>query len=138
MLIEVVSTPLRNPATVAGMRAAAARWRSCHSPAAITATPTPIWSGSRESAASIAAPSASPGSAGRISGGRRDQRASWRSSRTSTLSAAPSASSTVTASAGSITANNAGESTSAKPKPVADCTAAPTRAATAARTISRL
>ena len=41
MLIEVVSTPLRNPAAGAGTRAAVARWRSCHSAAAITATPTP-------------------------------------------------------------------------------------------------
>ena len=42
MLIEVVSTPLRKPATAAGTRAAAARSRSCHSAAAITAIPTPI------------------------------------------------------------------------------------------------
>ena len=80
MLIEVVSTPLRNPAADAGTRAATARSRSCHSAAAITATPTPIWSGSRERAASTTAPSARPGSAGRSSGGRRGQRASCPSS----------------------------------------------------------
>ena len=41
-----------------------------------------------------------------------------------------------TASAGSSTANSAGESTSAKPKPVADWITAPTSAATAASAIS--
>ena len=46
MLIEVVSTPLVKPATAAGTSRATPRWRSCHSAAATTATPTPTWSGS--------------------------------------------------------------------------------------------
>ena len=43
----------------------------------------------------------------------------------------------MTASTGSITANTAGLSSSAKPNPVVDWTKAPANAATAARTISR-
>ena len=131
MLIEVVSTPLRKPGRrppgcghgrpVAELPAARPR---------PPPPPRPTWSASFESAASSSTPSGRPGQRGHEQpargrrwppGGPRPGRGRRAPRRAGAAPSPPPPA--------PCTANSAGERTSAKPKPVADCTAAPANAA---------
>ena len=143
---DVLSAPVAKPSASRargspGVGAAASRRALARSAAApMTATPTAICSTDLGSARRISTPHTAPGMEATRSGptsphATRGRRCSPNS--TSPLSASPSTVMATTALSGSSSANTAGLSTSANPRPVAACTTAATSATTARRSIYR-
>lgn len=143
--VVVVSSPATTPTAITprpglsdGAPVVARRcWRAWRTTAPRTARPTASWRTGFVITPRMSAPRMSPGVAAAIRAESSLHR-TWRSrrspKRTRRFSAAPSASSVVSAPARSRTANSTGPRMSANPKPVVDCTVAPRKATRAAIT----
>ena len=142
MVVEVVSAPEARPAAGAAHAggspspAPGRRWASQRT-ASVANTPsvTPICSAVESSARSATSPTAVPGIAhASITSDSCTSGCGRRPSVPSVIrfTTSPSSISSPTACAGVVAANSSGALTSAKPKPVADCSAAPASTATPA------